>query len=235
MNRAPGPKDPWWADHQRDCGGKYTKFKEPEDYGKKKNTKKSKNEVVGNSVKEKKLGRKEKKSGGKQSTLDAFLAEASSSKKAPEPVTTGDGAYSTCDTKSLNEKRDWSKLGFKTSPTISEPPKKLPRISPPSDSPSLVASKEPHVQCPCCDQSVPESKINSHLDECLNREVLSQDASCSGEAKKLDVIDLVDDDDDAEESSECPEASRVLCPVCCDMIDATDAVKHVDDHFSEST
>ncbi|KAG5277470.1 hypothetical protein AALO_G00117990 [Alosa alosa] len=35
MNRAPSPRDPWWNDHQRTCGGIYTKVKEPEGYGKK--------------------------------------------------------------------------------------------------------------------------------------------------------------------------------------------------------
>ncbi|XP_075702648.1 DNA-dependent metalloprotease SPRTN isoform X2 [Rhinoderma darwinii] len=30
MNRAPSKLDPWWADHQRSCGGTYTKVKEPE-------------------------------------------------------------------------------------------------------------------------------------------------------------------------------------------------------------
>ena len=36
MNRAPSARDPWWADHQRTCGGTYTKIKEPENYGAKK-------------------------------------------------------------------------------------------------------------------------------------------------------------------------------------------------------
>ncbi|XP_039981076.1 DNA-dependent metalloprotease SPRTN [Xiphias gladius] len=35
MNRAPSSLDPWWEDHQRKCGGTYTKVKEPEGYGKK--------------------------------------------------------------------------------------------------------------------------------------------------------------------------------------------------------
>ncbi|XP_073672705.1 DNA-dependent metalloprotease SPRTN [Garra rufa] len=34
MNRAPSARDPWWAEHQRTCGGTYTKIKEPENYGK---------------------------------------------------------------------------------------------------------------------------------------------------------------------------------------------------------
>ncbi|KAL9954892.1 hypothetical protein ACROYT_G042477 [Oculina patagonica] len=39
MNRAPSPRDTWWADHQRTCGGTYTKIKEPENYGAKKTSK----------------------------------------------------------------------------------------------------------------------------------------------------------------------------------------------------
>ena len=30
MNRAPSPKDPWWAEHHRTCGGTFHKIKEPE-------------------------------------------------------------------------------------------------------------------------------------------------------------------------------------------------------------
>ncbi|XP_064604047.1 uncharacterized protein LOC135469349 [Liolophura sinensis] len=36
MNRAPSPRDFWWAEHQRMCGGTYTKVKEPDGYGQKK-------------------------------------------------------------------------------------------------------------------------------------------------------------------------------------------------------
>lgn len=42
MNRAPSPRDPWWSQHQKTCGGTYEKIKEPENYGKKKTTKRSK-------------------------------------------------------------------------------------------------------------------------------------------------------------------------------------------------
>ena len=35
MNRAPSPRDPWWSQHQKSCGGTYKKIKEPEGYSKK--------------------------------------------------------------------------------------------------------------------------------------------------------------------------------------------------------
>ena len=58
MNRAPSPRDRWWAEHQMTCGGSYTKVKEPEGYGKKtEKTKKVK--VEGN---EKKVSKKVKTS-----------------------------------------------------------------------------------------------------------------------------------------------------------------------------
>ena len=34
MNREPAPRDPWWAEHKRSCGGSYSKIKEPEGYKK---------------------------------------------------------------------------------------------------------------------------------------------------------------------------------------------------------
>ncbi|KAK3093026.1 hypothetical protein FSP39_010182 [Pinctada imbricata] len=40
MNRAPGPNDNWWKDHQNSCNGVFIKIKEPEDYGKKKKSQK---------------------------------------------------------------------------------------------------------------------------------------------------------------------------------------------------
>merc|ERR1719268_192890 len=32
MNRAPGPNDRWWGQHQQTCGGTFLKFKEPENF-----------------------------------------------------------------------------------------------------------------------------------------------------------------------------------------------------------
>lgn len=34
MNRPPSSRDMWWSEHQRTCGGSYTKIREPEGYGK---------------------------------------------------------------------------------------------------------------------------------------------------------------------------------------------------------
>ncbi|KAK3914691.1 SprT-like domain-containing protein Spartan [Frankliniella fusca] len=42
MNRAPGPSDNWWAQHEATCGGKFIKVKEPENSKKKLSDSKSK-------------------------------------------------------------------------------------------------------------------------------------------------------------------------------------------------
>ena len=47
MNRAPSPNDYWWENHQRTCGGTYTKIKEPEGYGESKSRKRDNGASVG--------------------------------------------------------------------------------------------------------------------------------------------------------------------------------------------
>jgi hypothetical protein len=41
MNRAPNKHDVWWGKHERDCGGTFTKIKEPPPKEKKVGRKKS--------------------------------------------------------------------------------------------------------------------------------------------------------------------------------------------------
>ena len=47
MNRAPSPHDTWWNEHAASCGGTFVKVKEPEDYSRKKDKRKEKEEPVG--------------------------------------------------------------------------------------------------------------------------------------------------------------------------------------------
>ena len=48
MNRAPGPSDRWWKEHENSCGGTFNKIKEPEGFGKKKVKEKKENKKVRN-------------------------------------------------------------------------------------------------------------------------------------------------------------------------------------------
>lgn len=44
MNRAPSPHDFWYNDHNKNCGGTFSKIKEPEGFGEKKKQKKDEKE-----------------------------------------------------------------------------------------------------------------------------------------------------------------------------------------------
>ncbi|XP_067009926.2 DNA-dependent metalloprotease dvc-1 [Anabrus simplex] len=87
MNRAPGPADFWWAQHQATCGGKFVKVREPEGYSKKQSASKS--------VKSTKVGSPSKDIrsyfGGRGSSLKPPTGNIASSgkfgkKSVPKPV-----------------------------------------------------------------------------------------------------------------------------------------------------
>ncbi|CAF0929246.1 unnamed protein product [Rotaria sordida] len=48
MNRAPSNRDRWWDEHERRCGGKFEKIKEPENYKTKENKKRSTDDITSN-------------------------------------------------------------------------------------------------------------------------------------------------------------------------------------------
>lgn len=72
MNRAPSANDIWWAEHQRTCGGKYVKIKEPENY--------------------KKKGKKGETDDKKQETK---IKEAINKKEAPKTLDSGKTSHDT--------------------------------------------------------------------------------------------------------------------------------------------
>ena len=80
MNRAPGPRDPWWAEHQATCGGTFIKTKEPEGYGKKS----KESEGRGN-----KGGAKKRETSVKSKDISKMF-KTSDSKRIPEVTVTED-------------------------------------------------------------------------------------------------------------------------------------------------
>ena len=50
MNRPPAPRDLWWAEHKRKCGGNFVKIKEPEKIDKKKKKAEEDEELKGDST-----------------------------------------------------------------------------------------------------------------------------------------------------------------------------------------
>ncbi|TNN49126.1 SprT-like domain-containing protein Spartan [Liparis tanakae] len=112
MNRAPSAQDPWWADHQRTCGGNYTKVKEPEGYGQK--------------------GKKDGKKNGKTTE------KKSSEKEKPPSATAGSGSQDIRNTIPFSGK-GFLLGGMSQPPSSSSPvpssPKRL--FTPPSPAKSL--------------------------------------------------------------------------------------------------
>ncbi|XP_042561830.1 DNA-dependent metalloprotease SPRTN isoform X2 [Clupea harengus] len=121
MNRAPSPRDPWWNDHQRTCGGTYMKIKEPEGYGKK-----GKND---NKDKDNKL--QKKPTGGTKLPNSTFASGSQDIRKIIAFSGQGFVLGGSSQTSSSTQKPPWQS----PSNPVHIPPK--PQVSPPSQSPEM--------------------------------------------------------------------------------------------------
>ena len=100
MNRAPSPRDPWWGDHQRLCGGTYKKIREPENYGKK--VSKAKSTDMRDINKDKGTA-----SGKSISTLDKFLEK----RKRENDSSSGEESLSESESKRVRSANEYSDCG----------------------------------------------------------------------------------------------------------------------------
>lgn len=179
-NRAPGPNDRWWSQHQMSCGGEFVKVKEPDGFGKKKSSKKtngSEKSITTGPVPKKSVTPPKK-------TLDDFFKKTTT---PPAPRFTGSGqklggpSTSTANTSSASGVR----LGGGNSGvsrllppvTFSSPITRSPEVICLDDSDeefkeeddlevSFVLSSTT-VICPSCNLEVEETSIHTHLDYCL--------------------------------------------------------------------
>jgi hypothetical protein len=152
MNRAPGKSDTWWATHEVECGGTYTKVQEPEI---------SKKQLEAMSAKE--------RAGRQKNKLDGWVKSSATASSGPEASTPGRPLNLRAEVATSNPpsaKRKASKLvaddvalvegrGSATDP-------KRPRTH--SDDEGPKTGKEVMVQCPICNETLTESGINDHLD-----------------------------------------------------------------------
>jgi hypothetical protein len=142
MNRAPGKSDTWWARHEAECGGTYTKIQEPAV---------TKKQLDAMSAKERAGRQKNKLDGWVKASAKTGPAEGDTSAR---PIDV-DGEDET--SKSSGSKRKASTL------LIDDAVKQNTKKSRPYDSHSNVDSKA-LVACPICNQKVAEAQINEHLD-----------------------------------------------------------------------
>lgn len=121
MNRAPSPRDTWWSDHQRTCGGTYTKIKEPENYGAKKNSKskQGKSDAEAGGVK----GKGHVRGGSDSGTLPRFLKRKTRDSDAVSSNSDSDFESGKKKKKALSDEHEETPLinGEESKPKISLP------------------------------------------------------------------------------------------------------------------
>uniref|UniRef100_A0A1I7T675 Protein with SprT-like domain at the N terminus n=1 Tax=Caenorhabditis tropicalis TaxID=1561998 RepID=A0A1I7T675_9PELO len=162
-NRAPGPNDRWWIQHQQSCGGEFLKVKEPD-------------------------GASVKSVTPSKVTLDDFFKKKTS---PTNPRFTGSGQKlgGTSSSSSLlnSNAKTGVRLGGSSGTSRLLPPIKF--TSPPTRSPEVICISDSDddqvtndeddvleisfvlsattVICPSCNEEVLETMIHSHLDSCL--------------------------------------------------------------------
>lgn len=146
MNRAPGKSDTWWAKHQAECGGTYTKIKEPAP---------TKKQVEAMSAKER-AGRQKNKldkwiiPGTKQSEQEKSigdLAEIQGGKSLPSAV---------------QKKRKAQATEIQNPAKNEQPQQKKSRAENTDD--VFFIEETTMVDCPICEARLVETLINQHLD-----------------------------------------------------------------------
>lgn len=150
MNRAPGKTDTWWAKHEEDCGGTYTKIQEPE------LTKKQKDAMS-----------KKERAGLQKNKLDSWITttkkpkESSGGKTFESAIVVDEKDKTSSKTSSTKRKAEQTILDYSVT---SESPKR-PRTAPQNRvQDEEIVSESVLVECPICSMRLAEADINEHLD-----------------------------------------------------------------------
>jgi hypothetical protein len=145
MNRAPGKSDTWWARHETECGGTYTKIQEPA---------LTKKQLSAMNAKE--------RAGRQKNKLDSWVTanpkrDHIEGDTSSRPIDVG-GEDKTSN--SISNKRKASTLVVED--LLEEDSQKRARRV--AKDGTLVPDSQTIVQCPICNQSIAEPQINQHLD-----------------------------------------------------------------------
>ncbi|KAF2661356.1 hypothetical protein K491DRAFT_774037 [Lophiostoma macrostomum CBS 122681] len=151
MNRAPGKGDYWWAKHEAECGGTYTKIQEPE------LTKKQRDALS-----------KKERAGRQKNKLDSWV------KVQDKPTAQLEGGTSDQPIDLDNEDQASSRgQGTKrraetlvVDDVAIDPGRKRPKADSRDNGEVdvLIVDENILVECPICSMQVAESTINEHLD-----------------------------------------------------------------------
>jgi hypothetical protein len=143
MNRAPGKGDTWWARHEAECRGTYTKIQEPA---------MTKKQIDAMSAKERAGRQKNKLDGWVKAATKSGRTEGNTSERPTNIGGEGETSKST-------NKRKASTLVVDDVINIDQKRARADR----SDKELHLESKA-LVQCPICNQEILEPEINEHLD-----------------------------------------------------------------------
>lgn len=150
MNRAPSKSDTWWAKHEVECGGSYTKIREPT---------MTKKQLDAMSAKD--------RAGRQKNKLDSWVKPSAKSATTTEGRTASHaidlrGEYETSRPATSKRKATTLVLGDAVVEDGAKAGQKRPRVE--SDGGNLSVDQKAMVVCPICDQKVAETDINRHLD-----------------------------------------------------------------------
>ncbi|KAF2202743.1 hypothetical protein GQ43DRAFT_430514 [Delitschia confertaspora ATCC 74209] len=159
MNRPPGKSDSWWAKHEAECGGTYTKIQEPE------LTKKQKDAMS----KKERAGRQKNKIDAwvktKEKATKTGIAEGSTSTHSKAVISQKEGETSFGKPTSMAATEAITVndvLELSTSDRNSATGQKRTRVE--YDDEVLIVEKRLLVECPICNLRIAEPDINEHLD-----------------------------------------------------------------------
>lgn len=143
MNRPPGKGDTWWARHEVECGGMYTKISEPE---------LTKKQLQNLSSKE--------RAGRQKNKLDSWISASKTKHSGSE------GEASTKSSAEVTKDKSFSSvvIGDAVMPTSSSAGQKRPRADADDNEDLLIVEKKTLVECPICSMQVADTQINQHLD-----------------------------------------------------------------------
>ncbi|GBL76292.1 SprT-like domain-containing protein Spartan [Araneus ventricosus] len=256
MNRAPGPRDNWWAQHQSTCGGTFTKIKEPDNYKQKSSKRKiqetkdqkgiksyfeastSKSNTSSSSISTK------KHKGAEISAIQSFFA------KEANIVSMNSGGPFTPDLPPLREMNPpvpFAGRGFTLGSSSSEAPRsflaKLRKdgLLNTKTSPSVSSfEKTQSVQSNSSkDEVVKISDINkkessSSLDNSLNVTLSALEKNKLVQSSLDQYVSSpfknseTDDASTLRSVSQQSESSKVECPVCSILLPSADINSHLD-------
>ena len=150
MNRPPGKSDTWWARHEAECGGIYTKIQEPAV---------TKKQLEAMSVKE--------RAGRQKNKLDSWVKLSGKNGTGLEGNTSGrpiDLDHEGETSKPANSKRKASTLVVEDLVKDDSATRDPKRLRAGGEDGTMNNDKKVLVQCPICEQLIADSEINHHLD-----------------------------------------------------------------------